>query len=565
MNKYKISVIILLIILFYGIIYTQSIKTSKHNLSSGGPGSIKATSESEICIFCHTPHSSGAKLPLWNRNDPASTYQLYTSSTKNATIGQPDGESLMCLSCHDGTVALGSVISRSSAISFGSIVYMPAGSSKLGTDLRDDHPISFIYNASLASADGQLKNPTSITTPVHLDGSGKLQCTSCHDPHKSTFNSFLHLTNENSELCSSCHIRTNWASSTHKSSTKTWNGSGTNPWQHTTFTTVAKNGCENCHNPHSANGTNRLLNSSVEETNCLNCHNGNVASTNINAQLNKTYRHNVSGYSGVHDPTENSLVSSKHVECVDCHDPHQSDNITNVTPPNVKGYNKGVKGIDNAGNSVNPVNYEYQICYKCHTTSSWRPGSPTTRQIAQNNVQLEFNSSNPSFHPIEVKGVNSNVPSLISPWTTNSIMYCSSCHASDGTSAPAGPHGSTIPQILKKQFIRTDPASYSTSNYALCFECHNSSKIVADKGPFNEYHKKHIRDENTSCNVCHDPHGISSTQGNSTNNSKLINFNTNVVTPNSAGKLYFEKTANGGRCYLKCHNENHNPESYTSN
>jgi predicted CXXCH cytochrome family protein len=561
MTKTKFLIIVLLFIFFYGMIYTQSIKDSKHNLSISGPGTIKATSESEICIFCHTPHASMPKVPLWNRSDPGSTYQPYTSSTKDATVGQPDGESLMCLSCHDGSIALGSVASRADIISFGSITYMPAGKSKIGTDLRDDHPISFVYNASLAAADGQLKTPSSITSPVHLDNNGKLQCTSCHDPHKNIYNSFLHQTNEYSALCVSCHQRTNWSTASHKNSTKTWNGSGTNPWLHTSFSNVAKNACENCHNPHTATGATRLLNYSNEEDNCLKCHNGNVGSKDIASEFNKTYRHNVSGYTGVHDPTEASLASSKHVECVDCHEPHQSDSTTTVTPPNARGFVKGVKGINNAGNSVNPISYEYQVCYRCHTTSSWRPGSPTSRQIDQSNVRLEFSTSNPAYHPIEGAGTNSDVPSLISPWSTSSVMYCSSCHASDGTSAPRGPHGSSYPQILKKQYVRSDPATYNVSNYALCFECHSSTSILGDI-TFKE-HDKHIREEKTSCNVCHDPHGISSTQGNSTNNSKMINFNTSVVTPNSSGKLYFERVGyRAGRCYLKCHSKNHNPESY---
>lgn len=294
----------------------------------------------------------------------------------------------------------------------------------------------------------------------------------------------------------------------------------------------------------------------------MNCHNGNVASKNLSTQFNKTYKHNIFGYTGIHSPDEAALASTKHVECVDCHDPHQSDNNTNVTAPNVKGFNKGVMGINNAGNSVKPVDYEYQICYRCHTTNSWRPSSPTKRQIEQNNVRLEFNSQNPSFHPIEIKGVNTDVPSLISPWTTNSIMYCSHCHSSDGTNAPLGPHGSSYPQILKKQFVKTDPVNYSVSNYALCFDCHSSTSLMSESGPF-PYHKKHVQDEKTSCNVCHDPHGVSYTQGNSTNNSKLINFNTDVVSPDGQGRLRYERTGyRAGRCYLKCHNETHSPLSY---
>ena len=58
-------------------------------------------------------------------------------------------------------------------------------------------------------------------------------------------------------------------------------------------------------------------------------------------------------------------------------------------------------------------------------------------------------------------------------------------------------------------------------------------------------------------------HGASSTQGTSTNNSNLINFDKRFVTPSSSGILRFEDLGNRtGRCYLTCHGTNHNPFSY---
>jgi nitrate/TMAO reductase-like tetraheme cytochrome c subunit len=108
--------------------------------------------------------------------------------------------------------------------------------------------------------------------------------------------------------------------------------------------------------------------------------------------------------------------------------------------------------------------------------------------------------------------------------------------------------------------VTTDNASESAANYALCYKCHNRNSILADTS-FRE-HNKHISGERAPCNVCHDPHGISATQGNLTNNSRLINFNTSVVSP-SNGQLRFESTGTfRGRCYLTCHGKNHSPESY---
>src|SRR6266481_2880331 len=57
----------------------DTILASKHDLSVAGPGTIKATTESEVCTFCHTPHRAG-QSPLWNHTLSAATYIPYSSS-----------------------------------------------------------------------------------------------------------------------------------------------------------------------------------------------------------------------------------------------------------------------------------------------------------------------------------------------------------------------------------------------------------------------------------------------------------------------------------------------------
>jgi predicted CXXCH cytochrome family protein len=542
---------------------SQSITHTVHNLSVSGPGSIKATSETEICIFCHTPHTSSPIGPLWNRQSQGSLYVLYSSSTEQAAQGQPDGSSYLCLSCHDGTIALGNVLSRTTPITFvGGVTTMPTGTSNMTTLLSNDHPISFVYNSALATTDGELNDPASLNGPVKLENS-KMQCTSCHDPHQNLLTDFLVATTQNSALCVVCHDQDYWATTTHKTSTRSWNGSAPDPWPHTTYTTVAQNACENCHNPHTAGGNQRLMNFAPEENNCLDCHNGNVAVKNIQVQTNKTYRHNVYSYQNIHDPVEPNLVTSKHDECSDCHNPHAS-NATTAAAPYANGFTAGVKGINQSGAAVNPITYEYELCYRCHTSTPGMPASPSARQIEQNNVRLEFATTSPSHHAVVGPGANSSVPSLISPLTTSSMIYCTDCHASDGTGAPKGPHGSIYPHIEKSQYITANNTTESASAYALCYSCHNRTEITQEASAF-PFHRKHIVDEKTPCNTCHDPHGISNSQGNATNNSNLINFRTGSgwVTPNSSGLLKFEDTGlHHGRCYLTCHGENHNPLSY---
>jgi len=547
-------------LMFLNTGFTQTIINSKHNLSATGPGTIKATSESEICVFCHTPHNSSPRKPLWNKPDPGVSYTLYSSSTTESNPGQPERSSILCLSCHDGTVALGNVISRPTDITFNSgITTMPTGTSNLTTDLSDDHPISFLYDNALATQDGELKDPATLTGPVKLEN-GNLECTACHDAHNDVFEDFLVATNQYSDLCLYCHQKNFWSNSDHKNSNKTWNGSGTDPWFHTNYTTVAENACESCHSPHTASGHVRLMNFTIEEDNCYVCHTGNVATENIQAQIDKPYSHEVFSYSGIHDPEEPNIVQTKHVECADCHNPHAVNNQV-ANPPNANGNIIGVKGVNTDGIGVNNIQYEFELCYSCHADSPDKPASPTSRQIEQNNVRLEFDLSNPSFHPVEGQGQNNNVPSLIPPLTESSLVYCTSCHASDGTNSPSGPHGSIYPSILKFNYETADYTPESFQAYELCYQCHSRNSILNDDS-FSE-HKTHIQEENTPCNACHDPHGISSSQGSTTNNTHLINFDVSIVQPVRMGLLEFiDDGTFAGSCYLNCHGKRHNPKRY---
>ncbi|MFH0867645.1 MAG: cytochrome c3 family protein [Bacteroidota bacterium] len=553
--------IFILFVLLFGFnvnIDAQSIVTTKHNLSVSGTGDVKATTESEICIFCHTPHNSNPAAPLWNRADQGVVYTLYSSSTLQALPGQPDGSSMLCLSCHDGTTALGNVLSQSTIIDFSSTINMPIGKSNLATDLRDDHPISFVYDATLASSDPQLKTPSTITFPVTLEN-GKMQCTSCHDPHSSVYEDFLLASTQYSDLCNSCHQRTDWSASIHSTSVKTWNGVAPDPWPNTSWTTVAENACENCHNPHQSGGVPRLLKYQTEESNCFDCHNGNVVGNNMQLEFLKTYKHDVYAYTDIHDAAESAIPMVKHVECVDCHNPHAAK-YEDAVAPFVKGSNAGAVGIDQNGNTVSSVTYEYEICYRCHSVNSMTASS-TARQIAQNNVSLEFAFGNPSYHPVASVGTNTDVPSLIAPLTTSSWIYCTDCHGSNSPVGAQGPHGSIYNDMLRLQYIKTDNTTESVANYALCYKCHSRASILADES-FG-YHYKHIVEEKTPCNVCHDAHGISSTQGNSTYNTNLINFQNTIVSNSGSGTRSFVDTGlHHGTCILTCHGEDHDPKAY---
>ena len=187
---------------------------SAHDFSTAG-----WNTDGKVCVACHVPHKSDtsvADAPLWNHTLSSQTYTLYTSPTLKATIGQPGGNSKLCLSCHDGTIAINSFGGATGTT-------MISAANNLGTTLKDDHPIGFTYDTALATAKGSMFDPAtkSVTigaTPTKTGTvsammlfSGKMECSSCHDVHN-TFTvgankgaGMVKMTSVGSALCLACH------------------------------------------------------------------------------------------------------------------------------------------------------------------------------------------------------------------------------------------------------------------------------------------------------------------------------------------------------------------------
>jgi predicted CXXCH cytochrome family protein len=453
------------------------------------------------------------------------------------------------------------VSSRSTPIQMqGGITTLPSGRSNLGTDLSDDHPISFVFDGALATADGELKDPASLTAKVRLDSTKQVQCTSCHDPHNNQYGKFLVQDNRGSALCVNCHSKNYWQNTAHRTSTKTWSGAGVNPWPRTTYKTVAENACENCHTPHTAGTRARLLNFADEEQNCFACHNGNVAAKNLQPEFNKASIHPILKTTGVHDPAENPVNSTRHVECVDCHNPHAA-NATAAAVPNASGALAGITGVNVSGALVKPLTMEYELCFRCHGDSLSQSAALVPRQYVETNLRLVFQSTSASFHPVTTVGKSLNVPSLMAPLTTSSRIYCTACHNNDqgsgnGGSGPNGPHGSAYAPILERQMTLVDYNVENFGLYALCYKCHDRNSILGDQS-FNKHHT-HVADVRASCTTCHDPHGVSLKP-------HLINFNTLYVTASSNGRLEYNSTGTfRGNCSLTCHGKDHRALSYSN-
>lgn len=188
-----------------------TITGSAHDFTS------KAWSGGRICVACHAPHNTNTSVveaPLWSHALSTATYTLYSSTTLQATMGQPSGLSKLCLSCHDGTVAVDSFGGKTGTT-------MISAANNTGTALNNDHPIGFTYNTALASADGSLYDPSTRTVTIGSGAqtktgtiaatmlyAGKLECSSCHDVHN-TFTAgtgnLLKMSDSGSAMCLACH------------------------------------------------------------------------------------------------------------------------------------------------------------------------------------------------------------------------------------------------------------------------------------------------------------------------------------------------------------------------
>jgi len=526
----------------------SDIRSTRHNLSASGGQAVRAATLDEVCVFCHTPHGAYQSRPIWNRNlsyqDSPTLYTLYGSTTLDATVPRPTGASKLCLSCHDGTLALGSLMNldaqRPASVAMeGGVTTMPPGRTLLSTDLRNDHPISMVPNV-VADPEIQLPPPGDAirlregSTPGVKD---TVQCTSCHDPHLPTFK-FLVKDNLRGAVCLTCHDKPGWLGSRHEASLAPYPAGGT--------TTVGDLGCLACHAPHNGSSPSRLLQTSnrsqgtpfpwAEENVCFSCHQpGGTgidpirgrAAPDIRTQFQKPVHHPVELKTDEHQPVftvrappnepEPVLNDRKHVECADCHNPHRVQALNFPPTPGLPTGNpyEGMKGISLSGavvvDDAATDLHQYELCFRCHgdTFATVFPPAPT-RPPGGGNKRIEFQPTNDSFHPVPGPGRNqstylNNV--LDTPdgqlrgndWQGNrlnrsSTVLCTDCHNNDETgtagnfgsarnspSGPKGPHGSTNTRMLR--------ANYSTQ------------VGTAGGPPFGAFNAGNF----ALCFLCHDP------------------------------------------------------------
>jgi len=294
--------------------------------------------------------------------------------------------------------------------------------------------------------------------------------------------------------------------------------------------------CGTCHVGHGP--PKNIMLPDVQTNTCLTCHGdataqsatwmqrlvkGSSTLANISAEFRKAAHH-----------PQNGFGTTTTVNCSSCHQEHYLVKVNRTVD---------LTKVRMIGDARGKTQAEYTLCYTCHGTG------------AATDIQTKMRSTNPSFHPVEAVGKSSSVPSLLAPYTVTSIIACTTCHRSEATSGPFGPHGSANAKILKANYSTADGQAETATQYALCYTCHNRTAITGDTGGFRRHHL-HVADERASCHTCHNSHGSSLY-------AHLIEFDPKVVTANSSGLLKWAQTGAGkGSCWLRCHGENHNPLSY---
>lgn len=222
---------------------------------AGGNG-IATTETVGLCTFCHTPHKAISTQLLWNHTLSINTFSWDVAKTTAGTTfpsiagGTYKGPTAKCLSCHDGSVAVGDIAwfkeeARTGAnalttLKMGDID--PKFVIANGANMAGNHPVAMPYPAhnavntyngtttgaaaalsewqadptALASANIRLFNDdgTGAITAGVVAGKTGIECSTCHDPHNKASRDDWFLrgkaqgsTQGDGYLCLQCHIK----------------------------------------------------------------------------------------------------------------------------------------------------------------------------------------------------------------------------------------------------------------------------------------------------------------------------------------------------------------------
>jgi hypothetical protein len=591
-----------------------------HNLNPASGASVYSQGALG-CTFCHAPHSGlGANTPLWNQTLSKATYTPYTSTTyieqgnTQPTLGVT---SSLCMSCHDGTVAVGQSAAYGTLPVTGSMNSVDS----FGTNLSGSHPFSLILPMKDASnlvaslvSQGKTADPTGAVTLIN----GNVECTSCHNPHVQGTDriaqNFLVRDSSSGQMCLACHDPNRvlqgqpnplagWTNSIHQTATNQ-----TSPDAHAgVYGTVALNACTSCHMSHIATAPQRLLRPASPSSpgtdsatqDCMTCHNGgslvSPVAPNIMAEIAKT-GHPLPAGNNFHDAAEPAVPNNnRHATCVDCHSPHASNQVVAFSaPPVIRPSQANATGISASDGTtvLIPAVNQYETCLRCHGTSVGKQrlliyGYAPARLVSAAdplNVIPEFGPTATSSHPVTHDQMSPlPQPSLLTNMlnqngTASRLMgvriFCIDCHNSDdnrefGGTGPNGPHGSVNSHILEHNYqfsqaavpggvvtnLFPNPDLSLNGPYGMCAKCHSLSSVIANASFTG--HGNHVSQDGFSCSTCHTAHGMGSVSPN-LSGERLVNFDANVVGQNNGSPVSYNRTSN--TCTLTCHQIAHNAD-----
>lgn len=543
----------------------ESVVNSKHDLSTFGPGPARAIDESRVCIFCHVPHNASPAAPLWNRHNPTTHYRIYSSHSLDARIDQPGAASKMCLSCHDGSIALGLTLDRPLTDPIPMThPYIPSGPSDLTNDLSDDHPIGLRYDRALSNRDPQIRPPELVDHRIKLGERGDLECIACHDAHNNELGNFLRITEREGAICKTCHDLAGWRTCAHAVSPRTVPAAATNGIV-LPYYSMADNACRSCHLSHSAPRRDNLLYDRPSQL-CINCHDG-VGGKNVLPVIDQRSGHRINRFFEHSRPPESRLHIPRSVECSDCHNPHAAATnplrgpLRSTQGPLVPPAMRKVPGVTLIGLPISEAVFYYEVCFRCHAEFPVRVADRIIRQQdTGGNVRRQFLPTAASAHPVTFGARRTGeVPSLLPEFRTRPLIGCQDCHNNpDAIDAGGiqinGPHGSRFDHLLVARYDTADYSIESPQTYALCYRCHDRTSILADES-FG-LHRRHLNRGRTPCSACHTAHGVS---GSATQHSHLINFDISIVNDE---RLFVDRGRFTGSCTLTCHGVRHTNFTY---
>lgn len=416
-----------LLVAMTGIVEAQSGDIlGMHDLSAGGTSPIKGGLPP--CLFCHAPHSGLASgKALWSQQLSTQTYTTYTGTLNVEQQPALGSDSNLCLSCHDGTVAVGQTTP------YGTI--KPSGPMNpqdvFGSSLQSVHPFNFKLplDPDTPNLVPQVIAGTGTGNPAVKLINGNVQCMSCHDPHNQFIDpvtqKFLVMDNTGSTLCLACHstqpsanpmsaasqTTTARASAIRRTGTISQGGGGVpssrpahenalDYWPKSahavashkvskgagvgSYGTSARNGCLSCHTTHNAPGGKNLLagpvpsvpNMDAATQSCMTCHNGSSVVSppipNVFAEFAKTGHPFPSG-GNTHTAREDAVLNNnRHATCVDCHNPHSSRRDASFVSTAIRESQDGVTGVSATDGTtvLNRAANQYENCLRCHGTSA---------------------------------------------------------------------------------------------------------------------------------------------------------------------------------------------------